>query len=140
MLLRLPALLLFGILAGSLANYLSDVPPHTRRFSLPACRHCQQTLSFWKYVFLCLCPQCSVRCSALAWIVQIFYPLAFVSLAIFPPNHLNLLPAAALLVYFGPVVIMDVEHRVILQPVSLAGALFGLGSGQAGRHVLLYRP
>jgi len=34
-----------------------------------------------------------------------------------------------LLLYFGVVVVIDVEHRLILHPVSLVGALLGLGVG-----------
>lgn len=40
-----------------------------------------------------------------------------------PPLDLGLIVGFIVLVYFGAVVVMDIEHRVIMHPISLAGAL-----------------
>ena len=46
------------------------------------------------------------------------------------PNHvLPFLLAYIILVYLAIVIVIDLEHRVILHPVSLVGAVLGLGTG-----------
>jgi leader peptidase (prepilin peptidase)/N-methyltransferase len=46
-----------------------------------------------------------------------------------PPADLGFAAGLLLLVYFGVVVVIDMEYRLILNPVSLAGILIGLGIG-----------
>jgi prepilin signal peptidase PulO-like enzyme (type II secretory pathway) len=46
-----------------------------------------------------------------------------------PPARLGFIPGLILLAYFGVVVIVDIEYRLILHPVSLVGALLALGIG-----------
>lgn len=46
-----------------------------------------------------------------------------------PPVRLGYWVSLALLIYFGVITVIDIEHRLILHPVSLTGAAFGLGLG-----------
>jgi leader peptidase (prepilin peptidase)/N-methyltransferase len=46
-----------------------------------------------------------------------------------PPEKLGFVGGLLLLTYFGLIIIIDVEHRLILHPVSLAGAIIGLPLG-----------
>ncbi len=46
-----------------------------------------------------------------------------------PPERLGFIIAWILLVYFGLVVVIDTEHRLILHVISLTGALISLGVG-----------
>jgi leader peptidase (prepilin peptidase)/N-methyltransferase len=46
-------------------------------------------------------------------------------LTFFSSNRLGIWIGAGLLFYFGLVVIMDLEYRIILNPISLAGAVIG---------------
>ena len=125
MLVILPVMIVLGILAGSFANYLSDVLPQTRGLSMPVCQQCNQTLGVTRYLLLQPCQNCEAKRSTRSWIVQIFYPIAFVYLTFFSSNRLGMWIGAGLLFYFGLVVIMDLEYRIILNPISLAGAVIG---------------
>jgi leader peptidase (prepilin peptidase)/N-methyltransferase len=53
------------------------------------------------------------------------YPLAGILLMVFPPIRLTWWPAIFLLTYLGIVAIIDLEHRVILQEISLVGVVIG---------------
>jgi len=127
-----------GLLAGWLVNYLADVLPVTRRFSQPACLHCNSSLSIRKYLSLAGCPTCGKRRSLRAWIVQILGLVSSLWLWFLPPTQfagaipissLAFLAGLFLLTYFGVVFVIDLEHRLILHPVSIFGAVLGLGVG-----------
>jgi len=127
-----------GLLAGWLVNYLADVLPITRRFSQPACLHCNSPLSTGKYLSLVGCPTCGKRRSLRTWIVQILGLVSSLWLWLLPPTKFaNAIPISSLaflaglflLTYFGVVFVIDLEHRLILHPVSIFGAVFGLGVG-----------
>jgi leader peptidase (prepilin peptidase)/N-methyltransferase len=45
------------------------------------------------------------------------------------PNRIGYWPGILLFTYFGLVVVIDLEHRLILHKTSIAGALIGLGIG-----------
>lgn len=46
-----------------------------------------------------------------------------------PPNKINFFLAYLLLTYLGIVFVIDLEHRLIMHPVSIAGAVLGLVIG-----------
>ncbi len=46
-----------------------------------------------------------------------------------PPENLGYWVGMTLLLYFGVVIVIDVEHRLIMHPVSWAGAILGLALG-----------
>ncbi len=130
--------ILAGGLAGSLINYLSDVLPVTRRFSQPTCMHCNTTFSTKDYLFLSKCPSCEKHRNLRAWIVQILALAASLLIWFLPPrNFVDAIPNSTLaflaglflLTYFGVVFVIDLEHRLILHPVSIFGAFLGLGAG-----------
>ena len=52
--------------------------------------------------------------------------LASIFIWYYPPAQLNYILGLLVLTYFGVVVVIDLEHRLILHPVSLVGALLGL--------------
>ena len=47
----------------------------------------------------------------------------------YPPAKLNYILGLLVLVYFGIVVVIDLEHRMILHPVSITGAVLGVVVG-----------
>ena len=127
-----------GLLVGWLVNYLADVLPATRRFSQPTCLHCNSPLSIGKYLLLAKCPTCRKRRGLRAWVVQIFALVSSLWLWLLPPTKfadaistpaLAFLAGLFLLTYFGVVFVIDLEHRLILHPVSIFGAVLGLGVG-----------
>jgi leader peptidase (prepilin peptidase)/N-methyltransferase len=122
--LLIPAVL--GSLAGLFINYVSDVLPLTRRFSQPLCPHCQTPFAWTTYLTLRKCQNCGRLRSLRTWLVQILTTVAFVYFWLFPPERLGLPLAMIVLIYFGIITVIDLEHRLILHPTSMAGAVLGL--------------
>lgn len=118
---------IFGWLAGWLVNYLSDVLPVTRRFSQPACPHCDAPFGWKEYLLFRPCPNGHPRPIRI-WIVQ-FIILAMSVYSWINPPASEYFPSLILLVYFGVVFVIDLEHRLILHPTSIFGAIFGLVIG-----------
>lgn len=118
--------ILLGWLVGVFVNYTSDVLPVTRRFSPPACLHCQTPFSWADYFMLRTCRACGRGRSLRTWLVQILAPASFVYFWLFPSNVLGFWLGAIILIYFGIVIVIDLEHRLILHPTSLFGAVLGL--------------
>jgi leader peptidase (prepilin peptidase) / N-methyltransferase len=121
--LLLPVLL--GWIAGQFVNYTSDVLPRTRRFSQPACLNCQTEYAWFDYLTLRACRNCGTRRSLRTWIVQIAAFASFTYFWLFPPSGLGLPLSLIVLTYFGVIIVIDLEHRLILHPTSLFGAFLG---------------
>ena len=60
------------------------------------------------------------------WIVEVFFIVASVFISYSPPNKLGYWLGMVVLAYFGVVVLIDLEYRLIMHPVSLFGAVLGL--------------
>jgi prepilin signal peptidase PulO-like enzyme (type II secretory pathway) len=115
-----------GLLAGFLVNYLADVLPTQRTLGHPVCAQCGDQLAWPDYLRLSACRKCG---AARSWRTYICLAISFgLSLALwfYPPARLGYWLGLALLTYFGIVVVIDFEQRLILHSVSLAGALLGL--------------
>jgi leader peptidase (prepilin peptidase)/N-methyltransferase len=119
-------IVLFGIFLAYLINYLSDVLPRTRRFSPTVCPHCESQKKIMDYVLWRKCPTCNTGASTRYKVVVIFIPILTCLLWLFPPHHLNIWLAYVSMVFLGTVAIIDLEHRVILNEMSLAGVVLGL--------------
>ena len=117
---------ILGWVAGLFINYASDVLPLTRRFSQPVCTRCQTSFSWMDYLLLRNCHNCGKARSLRTWLVQILTTVAFVYFWLYPPRAMGLLLGLLVLVYFGIITVIDLEHRLILHPTSLAGAVLGL--------------
>ncbi len=121
---------LLGFACGALVNYLSDVLPVRRRFVRPFCLYCGETLPSINYLFWPRrCAHCGRSRTWRAWVVEILAIIVTLWLWLAPPARLGFVPGLILLVYFGVVVIVDIEHRLILHPVSLVGAVLALAIG-----------
>jgi leader peptidase (prepilin peptidase) / N-methyltransferase len=118
--------LILGWIAGLFINYAADVLPLTRRFSQPACTHCQASFSWKDYLMLRPCRNCGRARSLRTWLVQILTTAAFVYFWLFPSKALGIPLGMLVIVYFGIITVIDLEHRLILHPTSLAGAVLGL--------------
>jgi len=121
---------LLGWCSGIIVNYLSDVLPHKRRFVQPFCMACGEAQGWWdSLVWPRRCSNCDTRRSLRVWIVEIVYVGLSLWVWTVPQEALGYWWGMILLLYFGVVVVVDVEHRLILHPVSIVGELFGLGLG-----------
>lgn len=116
-----------GYLSGVFVNYLTDVLPWKRRFTKPFCLNCGEPQSLASYIlFWHECSKCTARRSWRTWLVELIY----IGLAVWswlnPPNAIGFWGGWLVLIYFGVVAVIDVEHRLILHPVSWAGVGVGL--------------
>ena len=125
-----PFLLVFGLLIGFLVNYVADVMPLRRRFVRPLCLQCEAEQPLVNYfLWPRRCTSCGKRRSGRTWAVELVAVLATFFLWNHAPDKLGFWAAEVLLVYFLVVAVIDLEHRLILHPISLAGAVLALALG-----------
>lgn len=117
-----------GWLAGLIINYLADVLPMTRRFSQPACPQCGAAFTWKDYLLFQACLNGHKR-KPRFWIVQIIILALSIYTWLQPPLKIGYGPGLLLIAYFGLVFVIDMEHRLILHPTSIFGALLGLAIG-----------
>ncbi len=118
--------IVLGWFAGIFINYVSDVLPLTRCFSHVTCPQCQAPFSWRDYLTLHPCRQCGEKRSLRTWLVQILAVASFAYFWLFPSKALGIPLGMLVLIYFGIIIVIDLEHRLILHPTSLAGAILGL--------------
>ena len=121
--------LILGWLAGLFINYASDVLPLTRRFSRPVCKDCSAPYSWADYLTLRACRACGERRSLRTWLVQFITTVCFIYFWLYPVQRLGIVLSMLVLTYFGVIIVIDLEHRLILRPTSLVGAILGLVVG-----------
>jgi leader peptidase (prepilin peptidase)/N-methyltransferase len=121
--------LVLGWLSGWLVNYLADVLPVTRSFSRPACPHCQAPYQWGDYLLFRNCRSCGNRRGLRTLLTQAVLTVVPVLLWIFPRPGFPFVLAFSLFIYLSLVFVIDFEHRLILHPVSIFGALLALGIG-----------
>ena len=121
---------------GGLVNYLADVLPRTRRFSTPVCPACQETFPWHYTLWPKGCQACGGKRALRVWVMQALGVAATLGLWHYPSARLGFGGGLVWSVYFGLVVVTDIEYRLILHPVSLAGAILGAGFGVAMHGVL----
>jgi len=109
-------------------NYLADVLPFTRRFSQPACLECNDSLAWKDYLLFRPCKNGHKR-KVRAWIVQALIMMFNIYIWINPPAKIGYLLGFILIGYFGVVIVIDMEHRLILHPTSIFGAILGFIAG-----------
>ena len=118
--------LILGWIGAGLVNYLADVLPVHRSMVKPTCPDCVGNLS-WKFYFLFTpCQICGDKPGTRHRIVLVVIPILAALIALYPAENLGVVGSLAWLVYFGVVVVIDLEYRLILHPVSMVGAVLGL--------------
>lgn len=119
--------IIIGWLLGVLVNYLADVLPLRRRLTRPFCIQCDTSQTWSNYlIWPRRCPVCNHPRSLRVWAVELFYVAASVFIFLYPPVHLGYPLGMIVLAYFGVVVLIDLEYRLIMHPVSIVGAVLGL--------------
>ncbi len=122
--------LFLGWVSGAFLNYLADILPFGRQSATPFCSKCGRQMALKNYfLWPRKCGFCDARRSWRTWIVEILAVVAAVWLWLEPPDHFGFIVGLVLLLYFGLIVIVDIEHRLILHWVSLAGFVIGIGIG-----------
>jgi prepilin signal peptidase PulO-like enzyme (type II secretory pathway) len=121
---------LVGWFAGVVINYVSDVLPYKRRLERPFCSNCEEAQPFFNYFFWPRkCPFCDHRRTRRTWVVEILSILVVTWLWIQPDLVLGFWFSLLLLIYFGVVVVIDLEHHLIMHPTSIVGGVLGLVIG-----------
>ncbi len=121
---------ILGWAAGALVNYLADVLPLRRRLTRPFCRRCEATLDLRNYfLWPRRCPNCGAARSLRSLLVELLFPAAAVFLWLTGASRLPFALELVWLSYFSLVTVIDLEHRLILHPVSLAGVALALPTG-----------
>lgn len=122
-------ILMLGWFAGLLINYLADQLPIYRILHQPRCRRCRGVQTWLQFFFQEDCPICGATQANRHKTVQIVYPLLFIGSLFWVPDRLIFLEAILILTYFGLVLIIDLEHRLILNMVIFAGVFLGIFTG-----------
>ncbi len=120
---------LAGWFAGIFINYSSDVLPVQRELGKALCPKCSSSSGWQHYLYFKKCGSCGRPTGARDYIVVFSTVVASVFIWLFPPAQLNYILGLLVLTYFGVVVVIDLEHRLILHPVSIVGAILGLVVG-----------
>jgi prepilin signal peptidase PulO-like enzyme (type II secretory pathway) len=120
--------ILVGWLSGWVVNYLTDSLPITRRLSQPACIQCSREYSRIDYLSFAPCKNCGHRRGLRPWMIQAAMVIASLY-TWFRPHRMGYWLGILLLTYFAVVIVIDLEHRLILHPTSLVGALIAFGIG-----------
>jgi prepilin signal peptidase PulO-like enzyme (type II secretory pathway) len=124
------ATLVLGWACGALINYLADVLPYRRRLVTPFCLACQLRQPLRNYfLWPRRCGVCDQTRSKRTWVVELLAALITLWLWNAPPPGVGFWGGLVLLIYFGVVIVIDIEYRLILHPVSMAGAVLGLVIG-----------
>jgi prepilin signal peptidase PulO-like enzyme (type II secretory pathway) len=121
--------LILGWLSGWLVNYLADVLPTTRKFTYPVCPECQTKFKWSDYLILSKCTTCGNKRSLRTFIVQAIMVVVTIWIWVFQGQALPFPMGIILLIYLATVLVIDMEHRVVLHPVSIFGAVLSLGVG-----------
>jgi leader peptidase (prepilin peptidase)/N-methyltransferase len=116
-----------GWVSGAIINYASDVLPYKRRLVHPFCSNCEEPQPILNYLFWPRrCPQCDHWRIRRSWIVELLSVLVAIWLWSQPSLVLGFWLSLLVLIYFGIVVVIDIEHHLIMHPVSIVGAILGL--------------
>ena len=119
--------ILVGIISAWVVNYLADVLPASLRLSQPVCtnQECQKPLPWRDYLLLQPCKQCGRRRSIRTFVMIILCIASALFLWLSAPARLGFWLGLLALDYFYVVAIIDLEHRLVLGPLSIAGLLIG---------------
>jgi len=132
----LVSVILLGLITGMVVNFLADILPskydqsnHDKKPGLLKCIYCNNPMDVKDYLSFRHCKYCDHNQSSRKWIVVFIFPVLLTSLLIFPHDRFEFWQLWLLLAYFSVVVVMDLEHHIILEVVSLAGVFLMIPLG-----------
>ncbi len=134
----LPLLLvaIIGFICGNLVNFVVDWFYVQRRLLKPVLENAIRNKGWihylvWPWNF----PSCSLTKKIRITFVQILFIAISLWLWFRPPPEVSFWWGFGWLVYFIIVIVMDLEYRIVLHPISIAGGILGLGFGMWFRGV-----
>lgn len=120
-----------GVVLAVMINNLADTLPRYRQITLPVCETCGKRLPILHYILTKKCSNCegSASHARRKWAIMIAFPIVSGYMWLHPPARLGFGIGVALLAFFAVLAIIDLEYRVVLNPVSVVGAMIGLAIG-----------
>jgi len=121
---------LLGLLASFLSNLIIEWFYIRRNFLKPEYKQEVSDEGWLKYI---LSPWKISSCPTAKRFRILFLHFLFIALALWlwtaPPAKVEFWWGFGWLIYFIIVIVMDIEHRVVLHPISIAGGILGLAFG-----------
>ncbi len=116
-----------GLLVGVVINYFADVLPLSKGLILPICPNCEQTFSLADYLISFSCSKCGKR-KPIRWIVVIILSIiTSILLTYNPPTFLNFWTSLPIMILFGIIAVIDIEHHaVLIVTVAACFIVFGI--------------
>ena len=128
--------IVLGWISGVFINYIADVLPAKRRLVHPFCLHCEKPQPLMNYlIWPRRCSYCGKKRSLRSWIVETFFITSAIWLWYQPDLVMGFWLSLIVTIYFGIVVVIDLEHHLIMHLTSIFGALLGISIG-----ILLHGP
>jgi prepilin signal peptidase PulO-like enzyme (type II secretory pathway) len=120
--------LLCGWTIGVIINYLSDTLPVYRRITFPDCNYCKSRISLFDYYFGNKCKNCNRPRITRFWIVNVLVSMVMIYELIFSiGNSEKLLSETIIFSLLILITIIDIEHHLVLNMISLVGVvIFGI--------------
>lgn len=122
--------LLAGLAAWFVINLLADTLPFTPA-KTPICGRgdCRAPLGWREYLLLRRCPACGRPRRPRTWVLLVATLAISFYLWFAPPKGIGYAGGMLVFAYLAAVAVIDLEHHLILGPLSLAGLVIGAGTG-----------
>jgi leader peptidase (prepilin peptidase)/N-methyltransferase len=120
-LLIIPVLL--GILTSYMINYLSDVLPDSLHLGIPVCNNqaCREPYAWRDYLLFSRCRGCGQPRNLRTFLVPALTLAASLCLWFEHPARLGFAFGLLMLTYLILIAVIDLEHRLVLRPLSMIG-------------------
>ena len=116
-----------GALMAFVIHHLAEILPIYRKIIVsPVCISCEQKFKLSDYLLNRNCIRCNAKPSQRKYILVILFIITYVLLYIFPPNYTGTFIAIVIFTFLSLVFVIDLEHKLILHPVSIFGAILFL--------------
>ena len=114
-------LILVGVIIGAIINYLADQLPLKRRLAHPFCRHCLNPIPPTRWIslinFIFGHCRCGNKTSWRSIIVELSTAVLLSLVSKFTPTNTHFIVLSLLLGLFLLIVVIDVEHKLVLNSV-----------------------
>ncbi len=115
---------LFGWIFAAIINYIADVLPIERSFTIPNCTNCGNPFSFPRYLLLKKCNSCGNSLSMRHYLVNVALVLLFVATYFLNMQSLDRVAFGFLVIgYFTCIMVIDIEHHLIMHKMTISGAV-----------------
>lgn len=113
-----------SVLMSLVINHLANTLPVFRKIVLyPICPHCEERTNLYNFYLKRSCPKCGMKTPKRNFVLIFLFIITYVLIYYFPPNYSGPFIALIIFTFLSLVFIIDLEHRLILHPVSIFGAI-----------------